>query len=223
MSEDKARPVVAVFDFDGTITYVDSFIPFLREVCGRFGFWLRFVLVSPLLALHFVGVVGSTRTKEIFLKVFLGGCSAESLRQCAKAFADGRLATLVNASAMERVEWHRREGHRLILLSASPELYLDEWAKRNGFETLLGTRLELREGRVTGRLDGRNCHGAEKVERLLVELGDLSDHEIHAYGDSRSDRVLLEQIDHAGFRSFEGASRFGYRRRGVFLFLKSLF
>ena len=120
------------------------------------------------------------------------------------------------------MRWHSAQGHRLILLSASPELYLREWAERNGFSTVIGTRLETVGGRVTGRIDGRNCHGAEKVDRLRSELGDLGDYEIYSYGDSRSDLILLDQIDHAGFRSFEGASRKAYKRKGRGLFLKAL-
>jgi len=221
-SETPRKPVVAVFDFDGTITYVDSFLPFLRHVCGFGGFWIRFLMLSPALALHLVGVIGNTRTKELFLKWFLGGRSEESLCRSAETFSVGPLAALVNPLAMEKVAWHRDQGHRLILLSASPELYLRDWVMRNGFEQVLGTRLVLANGRVTGRIDGRNCHGAEKVERLKAELGNLGDYEIHSYGDSRSDLILLDQIDHAGFRSFEGPSRKAYKRKGMKLFMKAL-
>jgi len=222
MESENAKPVVAVFDFDGTVTYVDSFLPFLREVCGRVGFWLRMLWVGPALGMHLAGLIGNSKAKEIFLRVFLGGRSGDSLRASASGFVVGRLASLVNPGAMERVEWHRARGHRLLLLSASPELYLELWAAANGFEKVLGTRLELREGRVTGRLAGLNCHGSEKVDRLRAELGDLSGYEIHSYGDSRSDRILLDQVDHPGYRSFEGPSRLRYRLRGWGRFLRAL-
>ncbi|MGB3298801.1 MAG: hypothetical protein WBA76_11070, partial [Phormidesmis sp.] len=33
-------PTVAVFDFDGTLTLRDSFLPFLRAIAGRQRYWL---------------------------------------------------------------------------------------------------------------------------------------------------------------------------------------
>lgn len=222
MTEQGVKPVVAVFDFDGTITYADSFLPFLRHVRGFAGFWIRFFLLSPVLALHQAGVISNTRTKELFLKWFLGGRSVRALKESAETFSAGRLGSLVNPLAMVRVAWHRDRGHRLILLSASPELYLCDWVNRNGFEHVIGTRLASKDGVLTGRIDGRNCHGAEKVERLKSELGDLAAYEIYSYGDSRSDLILLDQVDHAGFRNFEGPSHKDYRRKALLLFLQAL-
>ncbi|MBL6765954.1 MAG: HAD-IB family hydrolase [Verrucomicrobiae bacterium] len=222
MAGETEKPVVAVFDFDGTITYADSFLPYLRHISGFAGFWVRFLILSPALALHFAGLIGSTRAKELFLKCYLGGESEEKLRSSVQDFVKRRLRSLENPLAMARVEWHRGQGHRLILLSASPELYLNRWATENGFNKVLGTLLEMRDGRITGRIAGKNCHGPEKVFRLEEELGDLRAYTIYSYGDSRSDRVLLNRIDHAGYRSFEGPSRVGYALRSKLRFLRAL-
>src|SRR5581483_9290555 len=67
-----------------------------------------------------------------------------------------------------------------------------------GFDAVLGTRLEIDgDGRLTGRLDGPNCRGPEKVERLRAWLGGDGDVTVHAYGDSAGDRQLWEFADHA--------------------------
>jgi phosphatidylglycerophosphatase C len=63
---------------------------------------------------------------------------------------------------------------------------------------------------VTGRLEGPNCKGAEKVNRLTLEIGPLDAVEIHAYGDSPSDRALLNLVAHPYYRSFDHAT--GLRR-----------
>ncbi len=218
-----AKPVVAVFDFDGTVTYADSFVPFLRDSSGFVKFWFGLLVLSPVTLGHVVGFVSNSRAKERFIRHFFAGWIAERLDAAAKVFASGpRLANLLNPAAMERLAWHQREGHRVILLSASPELYLRHWAGAHGIATTLGTRLEMSEGRATGRLSGLNCHGVEKVRRLEAELGPLDRFEVYAYGDSRADLSLLERVQHAFFRSFEGGSKWAYKFRAIGRFLCGL-
>jgi phosphatidylglycerophosphatase C len=92
----------------------------------------------------------------------------------------------------DRVDWHRGEGHELVLVSASPELYVTPIGRRLGFDTVLATRLEVgADGRLTGRLLGPNCRGPEKVVRLREWRGEgmaLA----YAYGDSAGDREMLD-------------------------------
>jgi HAD superfamily hydrolase (TIGR01490 family) len=217
------KPVVAVFDFDGTLTYADSFVPFLRESSGFAKFWSGLLVLSPVTLAHALGLVSNSRAKERFIRHFFAGWTAERLEAAATAFASGsRMANLLNPLAMERLRWHQREGHRVMLLSASPELYLRHWAAAHGIATTVGTRLEMADGRATGRMSGLNCHGAEKVRRLEAELGSLDRLEIHAYGDSRADLHLLDRAQHAHFRSFEGGARLGYRCRALMKFLCGL-
>jgi len=99
---------------------------------------------------------------------------------------------------LERVRWHTSEGHELLIVTASPELYVGPIGERLGFNAVLGTRLETDgNGRLTGALQGRNCRGAEKVERLRAWLGPTGDATVYAYGDSSGDRQLWEFADHA--------------------------
>ena len=222
MAEPNEKPVVAVFDFDGTITYVDSFLPFLRHIGGFFGFWFGMISLSPVLAMHAAGFIKNWQAKERFLTWFLKGRSPDDLAEPSKEFTKTRLQLLINPIAIEKVQWHRDRGHRLLLLSASPELYLQHWTADNGFEKVMGTRLSETDGKLNGKIEGENCHGEEKIHRLREELGNLSDYEIHSYGDSRSDKPLLNLIDHAEYRCFESRSKLGYKITGLLRFTRSL-
>jgi phosphatidylglycerophosphatase C len=214
------RQVVAVFDFDGTITFADSFLPFLRHQAGFVKFWIGTLVLCPFVLLQAAGLMSNSRAKEKFLKFFLSGKTPESLAAISRDFVADRLPNLMNPLALEKVEWHRREGHALLLLSASPELYLRFWTAANGFEKLLGTRLKLQQEMISGRIEGDNCHGKAKVVRLKEELGDLNQYELYSYGDSRSDRHVLEMSAHPGFRSF--GSEIRYRLRALFAFARAL-
>jgi phosphatidylglycerophosphatase C len=193
--------VVAVFDFDGTITRGDSTTAFCRaEFAGRL---LPAVLrAAPWLAGYPLGLVGRQRLKESLLTPVLGGREEPEVRARAADWAARRLPGMVRPAALDRLRWHRSRGHRLVLASASLELLLEPWARTAGVDNVLATRLEVHEGRLTGRLAGRNCYGPEKVARLRALLGDLADVELYAYGDSRGDRELLAAAQHPVYRPF---------------------
>ena len=70
-----------------------------------------------------------------------------------------------------RHDWHRQAGHRVVIVSASPTVYLDAAGRRLGVDAVLATELEVgADGRLTGRLAGPNCRGEEKVKRLQAWL-----------------------------------------------------
>jgi len=87
-----------------------------------------------------------------------------------------------------------------VIVSASYESYVRVVAGALGDIAVVATRLEADEGRCTGRLDGANCRGPEKVRRLhaWLEAEGLARDEItlYAYGDSSGDRELLAWSDH---------------------------
>jgi phosphatidylglycerophosphatase C len=130
------------------------------------------------------------------------GVEERRLRDSATAWATVELPRLVRPAALARLRWHQSQGHRVVVATASLELLVAPWARTVGVGDVLATRLEVREGRVTGRLDGGNCRGAAKVERLRALLGDLDAFELYAYGDSRGDRELLAAARHPAYRMF---------------------
>ena len=206
-----SRPVVAVFDFDGTLTEADSLLPFLREHAGALRFWSKLAVSAPTFHGLASGLLSNHQAKERLLRAFLRGCPLDRLERTAAHYASGRLLELLNPHAMERLRWHREKGHRVILLSASPETYLRPWAAQFDIGEIVGTRLASEHGILTGCIVGENCHGAEKVRRLEDVLGNLSDWHIHAYGDARSDRFVLHAAAEAHYRTFW--SRRGWRQK----------
>jgi phosphatidylglycerophosphatase C len=93
---------------------------------------------------------------------------------------------------LERIREHRARGHEVVLVSASPSLYLEKWAKTAGFDAVLATRLAFERGTFAGRLDGENCWGPQKVVRLRGWWGNQPPKQLFAYGDSRGDKEMAE-------------------------------
>ena len=136
-------------------------------------------------------------TKERLLTRFLKGLSKERLDEMGRSFAQEQLHTLLKSHSLERLRWHREQGHRCILISASIAIYLKPWAASNGFQDVICSQLAFdAQGHATGQLQGLNCWGEEKAHRLLELLGPRAGFTLYAYGDSRGDRELLAMADY---------------------------
>lgn len=195
--------MVAAFDFDGTLTYTDTLLPFLHAVVGTRR-WIRHLAeLTPSLLAYSGGWLSNEAAKQQLLTRFLQGWDLADLEATARRFAQRTLPYLLRRRALQRLAWHQAQEHHCVLVSASLELYLRPWAESVGFTAVLGSRLEqTTSGRVTGRLAGKNCYGEEKLRRLVERLGSRRRYCLYAYGDSRGDRALLEAADYAYYRRF---------------------
>ena len=196
-----SKPVVAAFDFDGTLTRRDTLLPFLRYMLGTTAVMRHALILAPTLAAYCLGMLRNDIAKERVLAQTLGGMAMGKLRDKAAQFAEHQLPGLMRPEAMRRFDWHKKQGHRCIIISASLDLYVKPWAIQAGFDEVLASRLEmLADDRITGKLLGENCFGAEKVRRLEALLGARSSYTLYAYGDSRGDKELLATADYAFYR-----------------------
>ena len=195
------KPVVAAFDFDGTLTRRDTLFPFLLYVVGWSEFIRHVFVLIPTLAGYGLGMIRNDIAKERVFTRFLSGMDIGVLQHKATQFSEKKLPSLLCIEAMKRLDWHKQQGHRCVVISASLELYVHPWALKAGFDDVIASRLETQEdGRITGNLSGENCFGIEKVRRLEALLGSRSGYTLYAYGDSRGDKELLISADHAYYR-----------------------
>lgn len=196
------KPVIAAFDFDGTITYRDTTFFFLLFITGYVKTFLYMLTKIPILIAFVFGKASRQEAKESIFEAFLQGKSIGELKQLGEVFAKEILPKHVRGEALKRIQWHQEQGHRCVLISASIDTYLEPWAKLIGFQEALTSRLAVDErGNVTGKLDGLNCRKEEKVRRLKEILGPLDKYQIFAYGDSDGDRELLEAADFPYYRT----------------------
>lgn len=191
---------VAAFDFDGTITTSDSLRDFLRHTVGTTRLISGAIRISPSLFGALTGICDRGDAKARMLAVTLGGMTRLELETAAHCYATERLPKLIRPEMVERIREHQVRGDRLVLVSASLSLYLEVWAKSMGFDAVLATDLEFRNGRFSGRLASRNCWGPEKVRRLHEWFGHSPSHPLYAYGDSLGDAEMLALADYAWLR-----------------------
>ncbi|MFL6698472.1 MAG: HAD-IB family hydrolase [Vitreoscilla sp.] len=195
------RRVVAVFDFDGTISERDTLVPFLVLAFGRARVAATFAALAGTGLAWLVRRTPIDEFKRRVLRRLVAGASAQRLGALGPVHARA-LAPRLRPGALERIAWHRAQGHRLVLVSSTLDVYLAHVGAQLGFDDVLCSRLESRGGLFSGELEGADCTGPEKLRRLRGLLGELDEHELHVYGDSEGDRDLLAAADHPHFRPF---------------------
>ena len=190
---------VAAFDFDGTLTDGGSVFDFLTAVAGRRAVLRATAELAPRLAHAAVagGTVADDTKEELFVRT-LAGLDADHLHRGAEEFAVGHLAAHVRPEVRRRLDWHRGRGDAVIVVSASPDAYVAVAADRLAADATIATLLEVDDaGRVTGRYQGANCRGEEKIRRLRAWMSDadLDGATLWAYGNSRGDLRMLRAAD----------------------------
>ncbi len=198
------KPVIAAFDFDGTITTRDTLLSFLHHWEGSAACVSQMALLTPHFLGFITGLISRQTLKEALTNRLFAGRNIEELHAAGQAFASSPLLQrMMRKEALQRIQWHREQGHRLILASAAYDLYLPFWGKEHGFSDVICTRVAVSsKGEATGALIGNNCWGAEKVRRLETLLGPRDGYVVYAYGNSRGDRELLEWADFRAYKAF---------------------
>jgi phosphatidylglycerophosphatase C len=190
-----AERVVAAFDFDKTISTRDNVVPFVRAVVGRARLARALVVISPRLVAAAFDDTRRDAAKAALVRHALTGCDAARVTEVATEFARDVLAHYLRPDVVERVAWHRDQGHDVVIVSASFKDYLDPIAAELGVTAVLATELDVGDdGRLTGELAGPNVRGPEKVRRLDAWLADRPAY-VWAYGDSSGDSELLARAD----------------------------
>lgn len=191
---------LALFDFDGTITSRDTLFEFIRFTHGDVAFFLRFIVLTPVLVLLMLKLIKNQRAKEIVLSHFYSGQKVEVFNRRASDFTS-KISAMVRQQALQSILEFKGQGVRVIVVSASPENWVKPWCDSLGIECI-ATKLETSNQVLTGRIAGLNCHGEEKIRRIR-ELVTLTDYdEVSAYGDTPSDRPMMSLATRSFYEPF---------------------
>jgi HAD superfamily hydrolase (TIGR01490 family) len=192
---------LALFDFDGTITTDDSLIKFIRFVVGDIKTAWGMLLLSPVLITYKLKLIPNYKAKQWMLSYFFKGMNKQEFLKVAEEYSLKHIDTILRPKAMENIAWHKEQGHKVVVVSASIECWLKPWCDKNGLD-LIATKIEIKDGLITGKFLSKNCYGVEKANRVQ-EAYDLSEYDhICAYGDSRGDKELMELADMACYKPF---------------------
>jgi len=181
---------IAFLDFDGTITTRDSFLEFIKYCKGHIAFYFGFLLHAPFLIAYKLGIISNQRAKEMILRYFFGKMTAEEFADCCERFVREITPSLIRPKAAKEIRKLKEAGAEVVIVSASPVDWVGKWSESMKLPCI-ATNLVVRDNRITGHIDGKNCYGLEKVRRIK-EAYDLDSYStVYCYGDTPGDKHML--------------------------------
>ncbi|MEI7801945.1 MAG: HAD family hydrolase [Bacteroidota bacterium] len=181
---------LAVFDFDGTLTQRDSFFVFLKKTFSISKIIGAAVFLSPVMLFYKLKLLNNDSAKQKVLRYFLKGVDEKIIQEKCNWFSKEIIPQLISPGARKILEEYAQLNFEIVILSASPEIYLKQWCELNNFKCI-STKLKTLNGKFTGEYDGKNCRGAEKLIRLQNEIQLKNYEEIHAFGNSEDDKIFM--------------------------------
>ncbi|ULU23940.1 HAD family hydrolase [Dyella terrae] len=181
---------LALFDFDGTITTREMFRPFIEFAISPRRRVMGTALLAPMVLGYKLGWVSPSLMRRCAVQVGFRGVPEADAFALGEQFARKELPGVLRTQALERIQWHREQGDRIVVVSGALDVYLSHWCREHGLE-LLCSRLESYEGRLTGRYRGEQCVNAEKSRRVRDAYDLASYPVVYAYGDTKEDHDLL--------------------------------
>ena len=197
----------AFFDLDGTL--FDGHIwQGIRQHHRRYH--TNLVRLYVYLATHLVlyplykaGLLGQERFYAMWARDMawlLAGFSEEQMQRTFERMAGEYILPLARSDVVEILRDHQAQGHEIVLVSGSWEGLVEVMSQRLGLPpNVIGTQVEVANGRCTGRIIEPLCMGRGKVRRLreFVEArGDIDLAASYAYADSFTDVPFLEIVGH---------------------------
>ena len=149
------------------------------------------------MAAAILGGLRADSAKEDLFRRTLTGISSTDLEHRSQRFAVFHFTRKARPEIVARLRWHRSQGHRIAIVSASPECYIVPVGKLLGADAVIATKLEVDAvGNLTGSYEGSNCRGEQKQKRLRAWIDESGKPGfVWAYGNSRGDMRMLQGAD----------------------------
>jgi phosphatidylglycerophosphatase C len=187
---------VAVFDLDGTLTWRDSFVQFLSGYLNRQPLrWARSWQVLPAFAAYLLGGRDRGLLKQRLIQTYLRGEPRAAVDAWAVAFAARLMHEGMRREGVAVLQQHQQQGDYVVLLSASPDLYVPRVGEQLRVDRVICTQVRYANDRVDGRLLSANRRGEEKLRVLEALRAEFPGARFAAYGNAASDLAHLARTD----------------------------
>lgn len=199
------KQVLVLFDFCETLIGMQTANLFLTSYIKEEGsIWKKLRLYFTL----FLQRHKLLRMKDFkgFLIGQLSGIQKEKIDRYVKTFYERYLLPNENKIVLERLIWHQKEGHKIVIISGGLSPYLRYYAERRNIDDVISTELEIADAYYTGKIKGYDCMGFNKIAKLFDTL-DASCYDLNSsycYTDSITDIPLLALVGNRYVVSKEG-------------------
>jgi HAD superfamily hydrolase (TIGR01490 family) len=185
----------AFFDFDDTLTVGDTLPLWLAALHG----WPLVIAAYAISGAIGWAVPGQGvsdrrgRIKAMLLRLLVRGLAAD---RAAAAGARVKAKVQWRTEMLETLRRHHKQGHRVVVVTGAATLYLPALLDGLPVDEVIGTELEIRDGRLTGRIAGVNRVRAAKAEAVKDWLDRHRPEETWGYGNAPHDLKILALLNH---------------------------
>lgn len=189
---------IVAFDFDGTLTSRDTLLMFILHARGMVAFVTGILYRLPLIVMMKMRLYPNYQAKQKVFSYFFKGMPLEQFNMLCQRFADTH-RHLLRPEGVKTLKEAQAAGAEVLIVSAS----MDNWVQPFFPDVkVIGTQVEVEDGRLTGHFLTKNCYGQEKVNRIKEQYPHREEYHLIAYGDSNGDRELLAFADEAHYKPF---------------------
>jgi HAD superfamily hydrolase (TIGR01490 family) len=197
--------IAALFDLDGTLYtgHIWQDLVHHHLAARRHRRWVAAYLtwnMAPL-PLYKLGLMGRATYFHIWGETMgwlLRGWTLAEAHALFEKLSDEQIVPNVRPDILDILQQHQDQGHLVALVSGTFAPFLEVIARRLGVQHAIGTPLEVRDGRYTGRIVQPLCQSEGKPQRAQAYLADRNV-EIDwtasfAYADRNTDIPLLSLV-----------------------------
>jgi HAD superfamily hydrolase (TIGR01490 family) len=200
--------IAALFDFDGTLYTGHIWQDLVRHhwAARRHRRWvLAYVawnmLPYPLYKLGIRSQAAFFHDWGATMGWLLRGWHVDQATALFERLIEDRILPNLRSDVLDRLRHHQAQEHLVALVSGAFAPFLSLVARRLGISHAIGTPLEVRDGRYTGRIVPPLCQGRGKPQRVAAYAAErdwvLDWEASFAYADRYADLPLLGRVGNA--------------------------
>ena len=178
-------------------------IELIKFCHGKKGLYIGLVKISPWLLLMKLGVINIQKGKEKMLSFFFGGMNESNFNSQCEDFSEKIIPKIIRPDALFQIKKHLSNNEVVVVVSASAGNWVSPWCRNNNISCIC-TKLNVQNNTITGKINGNNCTGNEKVNRIRQAINLDLYSRIFCYGDTKGDMPMLKLATDPFYKEFTG-------------------
>ena len=191
----KDKNKVVVFDFDKTLTNIDTSLVFSRFILQNIGALYKYPFVLSIFIAFRLGLVSEQLFKEKLCLLLVKGRSIGTIKKIVNRFYDSYAKSLFNSKMIDLLLSYSKEDFSIYIVSSNFNFLIEPVLDLYPINGILSTIAESDNSLFTGNLKGSVCNGNEKLLRASDILSKSKKIFSIGYGDSAGDYPLLKACD----------------------------
>jgi len=184
---------LVIFDVDGTILRGQTqklFIDYLfkKNIIGC----VFYVKLYIWFILYYVGLVNNPEKVMRKAYSFLQKRNISEVSLLVDDFLKIKLSKVFFSEAIEILDSHKKKGREIVLVSNLSDILLVKIASYLDIPQYIGTKLEVLNGKFTGKIEGVIMYGKNKVDTITRITQKNPEVVLWVYTDHVSDALLLD-------------------------------